>query len=114
MITVTWQSALMWILAVCGGFSTVCIAGGWVIKITRGLKKPSQDVKARLDSQDQKLANDNERLKKIESTLEELYEVQPMILRSEYVILQHMRTNNSTGEIAKQEEAINNYLFNRR
>ena len=104
----------MWILAVCGGFSTVCVAGGWVIKIIRGLKKPSQDVKARLDSQDQKLANDNERLKKIESTLEELHEVQPMILRSEYVILQHMRTNNSTGEIAKQEEAINNYLFNRR
>lgn len=113
MITVTWQSALVWILAVCGGFSTICVAGGWAIKIIKGLKKPSQDVKERLDSQDKKLANDNERLKKIELTLEELREVQPMILRSEYVILQHMRTNNSTGEIAKQEEAINNYLFNR-
>lgn len=59
MITVTLQSALVWILAVCGGFSTICVAGGWVIKIIKGLKKPSQDVKARLDSQDQKLANNN-------------------------------------------------------
>lgn len=114
MITVTWQSALVWLLAVCGGFSTICVAVGWLIKIVKSLKKPADDVKARLDGQDQKLANDNERLKKIESTLEELREVQPMILRSEYVILQHMRTNNSTGEIAKQEEAINNYLFNRK
>lgn len=109
MITITYERAMAFLAF----FTACCVSGGWLIKIIKGLKKPSQDVKERLDSQDQKLANDNERLKKIELTLEELREVQPMILRSEYVILQHMRTNNSTGEIAKQEEAINNYLFNR-
>ena len=110
MITITYEN----VMAFLAFFTAACVAGGWLIKIIKGLKKPVDDVKLRLDGQDQKLANDNERLKKIESTLEELREVQPMILRSEYVILQHMRTNNSTGEIAKQEEAINNYLFNRK
>lgn len=110
---ITWDNALVWLLAVCGGFSTICVAGGWLIKIIKGLKKPADDVKARIDSQDQKLANDDRRLKLLEKSMDELLRVQPMILRSEYVILQHMRTNNSTGEIKKQEEAINEYLFNR-
>lgn len=90
----------------CAGFACVCVAGGWLIKIVKGLKKPSDDIHRMLDS-------DNKRLKTLEEAVAELLKVQPMILRSEYVILQHMRTNNSTGEIAKQEEAINEYLFNR-
>lgn len=110
---ITWQSAMLGFLAICGGFSTICVAGGWLIKIIKGIRKPSDDTKKRLDAQDQKLDNDNKRLKILEESVSELLKVQPMILRSEYVILQHMRTNNSTGDIAKQEEAINEYLFNR-
>ena len=110
---ITWQTALLGFLAICGGFSTICVAGGWLIKIIKGIRKPSNDVKNRLDDHDHKLENDNKRLKLLEETTSELLRVQPMILRSEYVILQHMRTQNSTGEIAKQEEAINEYLFNR-
>lgn len=110
---VTWQMILTGFIAVCVGFSSICVAVGWVIKIVNGLKKPSKDTKTRLDELDKKLVNDNERLKKIEGAIAELLKVQPMILRSEYVILQHLRTNNSTGEIAKQENAINEYLFNR-
>lgn len=110
---VTWQNAILCFIAICGGFSTICVAGGWLIKIIKGIRKPSDDTKKRFDAQDQKLDNDNKRLKLLEESVSELLKVQPMILRSEYVILQHMRTNNSTGEIAKQEEAINEYLFNR-
>ena len=94
------------VLKICAGFTCICVAAGWLIKIVRAAKKPSNDVKAILK-------NDDERLKALEESIAELLKVQPMILRSEYVILQHMRTNNSTGEIAKQEEAINEYLFNR-
>lgn len=114
MITIeTWQMLIVGFLAICGGFHTIYLAGQHVADIIKSLKKPADDVKARLDSQDQKLANDNERLKDLEDAIGELLKIQPMILRSEYVILQHMRTNNSTGEIAKQEAAINDYLFNR-
>lgn len=114
MITIeTWQMILVGFLAFCGGFHTIYLAGEHLSDIIKNLRKPSDDIKNRLDGQDQKLANDNKRLKDLEDAIGELLKVQPMILRSEYVILQHMRTNNSTGEIAKQEEAINNYLFNR-
>ena len=109
----TWQMLLVGFLAICGGFHTIYLAGEHLASIIKSLRKPSDDVKARLEDQDRKLDNDNKRLNDLEKAIKELLEVQPMILRSEYVILQHMRTNNSTGEIAKQEEAINNYLFNR-
>lgn len=93
-------------LAVCGGFTTVCVAGGWLLKIVKGIKKPADDVNL-------KLKNDKQRLDEHDELLKDLMQTQPIILRSLYVILQHMRTHNSTGEIAKQEEAINEYLFNR-
>ena len=103
---VTWQMIVGGFIAVCVGFSSICVAGGWLVKIIKGLKKPSEDVNT-------KLKNDKERLDNHDELLKDLVQTQPMILRSLYVILQHMRTNNSTGEIAKQEQAISDYLFNR-
>lgn len=102
MITITYAN----FMAALGLFTALCVAVGWLIKIVKAFKKPSDDIHKMLD-------NDNKRIKALEEAIAELLKVQPMILRSEYVILQHMRTNNSTGEIAKQEEAINEYLFNR-
>lgn len=114
MITVeTWQMLIVGFLAICGGFHTIYLACQHIVDIVKSLKKPSDDIKGRLDELDKKLGNDDKRLKDLEEAIGELLKIQPMILHSEYVILQHMRTNNSTGEIAKQEEAINNYLFNR-
>ena len=107
------QTIIIWVLAVCGGISTICAAGLWVIKVVKLVKKPSDDIRDKFKRVDELLNSDNKRLKDLEEAIGELLKVQPMILRSEYVILQHMRTNNSTGEIAKQEEAINDYLFNR-
>lgn len=103
---VTWQIILLGFIAVCGGFSTICVAIGWLVKVIKAAKKPKDDIDAKLD-------RDKKRLDQHEEMLNEIVKVQPMLLRSQYVILQHMRTNNSTGEIAKQEEAINDYLFNR-
>jgi hypothetical protein len=59
LITVTWQNALVWILAVCGGFSTICVAGGWLIKIIKSLKKPSEDIHDALD-------DDKKRIRELE------------------------------------------------
>lgn len=102
----TWQNAIVGSVAICGSFTTICVAAGWLIKIIRGARKPSQDVNKKLD-------NDNKRLNELEEDMKEIRTILPMLLRSQYVILQHMRTNNSTGKIAEAEEEINNYLFNR-
>lgn len=106
MITITWHTLITGVLAVCVGFSSICVAGGWLIKIIKGLKKPKDNIYKKLD-------NDNERIIELQEDIKELFKIQPMILRSQYVILKHLRTNNSTGEIAQQEEVINDYLFNR-
>lgn len=103
---VTWQMLIGGFVAVCVGFSSICAAAVWMWKIVKGVKTPAKTVHEKLD-------NDNRRIGELEEAVKELVKVQPMILRSMYVILQHMRTNNSTGEIAKQEQAISDYLFNR-
>lgn len=102
----TWQNAIVGFVAICGSFTTICVAAGWLIKIVQGARKPSKDVNKKLD-------NDDKRLNELEEDMKEIRTILPMLLRSQYVILQHMRTNNSTGKIAEAEEEINNYLFNR-
>lgn len=102
MITITYTN----FMAAIGLFTALCVAAGWLIKIIKAMKKPSDDIHKMLD-------NNNKRIKALEDAVEELMKVHPMLLRANYVMLKHMRTNNSTGEIAEQENAINEYLFNR-
>lgn len=106
MITMTWQSVLLWFLAVCGGFSTICVAGGWVLKIIKGLKKPSDDVKQKLD-------NDNKRIKELENQFGFVLKAISLLLQDDLVILNHLRTDNNTGEMAKQEHQVQEFLINR-
>ena len=76
MITIeTWQMILVGFLAICGGFHTIYLAGEHLSNIIKNLRKPSDDIKDRLDSQDQKLANDNKRLKDLEDAVIELAEI---------------------------------------
>ena len=76
MITIeTWQMILVGFLAICGGFHTIYVAGEHLSNIIKNLRKPSDDIKNRLDSQDQKLANDNKRLKDLEDAVVELAEI---------------------------------------
>ena len=76
MITIeTWQMILVGFLAICGGFHTIYVAGEHLSNIIKNLRKPSDDIKNRLASQDQKLANDNKRLKDLEDAVVELAEI---------------------------------------
>lgn len=55
MITITYESAM----AFMAFFTAMCVAGGWLLKIIKGLKKPSEDVHEKLD-------RDNKRLNALE------------------------------------------------
>lgn len=106
MITVTWQQILLGFLAICGGFSTICVAGGWVIKIVKGLKKPSDDVNERLK-------NDDKRIKEIEKQFKFILKAISLLLQDDLVILNHLRTDNNTGEMASQENKVQEFLVMR-
>lgn len=94
-------------MAVLALFTAACVAGGWLLKIIKGLKKPSEDVHAKLD-------RDNRRLNELEEKMANLDKTQPLILRTLYVICEELKQgNDAKGRISKQQEEINKYLFER-
>lgn len=103
MITITYEK-LMAALAL---FTACCVAGGWLLKIIKAMRKPSDKVH-------EKLKNDNDRIAKLEEQMLKFDETQPLILRTLYVICEELkRGNDADGKISKQQEEINDYLFER-
>lgn len=103
---VTWQMIILGVVAVCGGFSTICVAIGWLIKIIKAVKKPADDV-------NQKLDNDNKRIKDLEKNFGYVLKAISLLLQDDLVILNHLRTDNNTGEMAKQENKVQDFLIMR-
>lgn len=93
------------VMAVLAMFTALCVAGGWLIKIFKGIKKPSDDVLAMLD-------RDNKRLRKLEDDSQYLNRAVKLLVQSNFAIIGHLRTANNTGEMAKVEEDIKTFLIN--
>lgn len=102
----TWQAVITGFVAVCVGFSSVCVAGGWVLKIIKGIKKPSEDINTKLD-------NDNKRIKALEEQSAFILKAISLLLQDDLVILNHLRTTNNTGEMAEQEKKVQDFLVKR-
>ena len=102
MITLTYES----LLAICAGFSVVCVAVGWLIKIVKAVKKPADDI-------NDKLENDNKRIEALEDDMKYLTDSISILMRSNLAVLGHMRTNNNTGQLASMEKEITEFLIER-
>jgi len=101
MITITYEK----FMAALALFTALCIAGGWLLKIINGLRKPAQNVMKMLD-------NDNKEIKKLKGQQDYNSKAIKLLMRSELAILGHLATNNNTGEIAKVEADIQEFLLN--
>lgn len=101
MITITYEKFMMAL----GLFTALCVAGGWLIKIIKGIKQPSTNVKKMLDS-------DNKRIKRLEEQMNYNSSAIKLLMRSELAILGHLSTNNNTGEMSKVEKDIQAFLLN--
>lgn len=93
-------------LKICAGFTAMCVAGGWLIKIIKAAKKPADEVHDKLDTNGKKIKNLEEEIAFITDSI-------AMLMRCDLVMLGHMRTNNNTGQIAKMESEIQNFLIER-
>ena len=109
----SWVMILAGIVAVCGGFSSICVAVGWLVKIIKGVKKPSDDVKERFKTTDEKLDNDNKRIKELEDRTATIMKAISLLLQDDIAILEHLRTNNATGKMAEQERKVQDFLIQR-
>ena len=90
------------IVGLCG-----LIASLWgVWKIIKEIKKPSEDLKAKVDKHDTLLNDDNERLKDVEAS-------NKMILQCLLVIINHDITGNCIDKMKEARDELQEYLINK-
>lgn len=70
-------------------------------------------LKDQFKSVDDKMDNDNKRLNELEKQNLFLYKAISLLLQDDLAILEHLRTNNSTGKMAEQEQKVQDFLIQR-
>ena len=63
---------------------------------------------------DKKLDNDNKRIGELEKQLGFILKAISLLLQDDLAILEHLRTNNSTGKMAEQEQKVQEFLIERK
>lgn len=79
------------------------------------LKKELKDgiismLKEQFDGIDKKLDNDDKRMKALEDQSIFLFKAISLLLEDDLAILEHLRTSNNTGKMAKQEDEVHKFL----
>ena len=98
MITITADHVLV--------FCSVATGLWGVWKIVKELRKPNEDLKAKVEEHDQCLANDNNRLKEVEAS-------KKMILQCLLVIINHDITGNGIDRMKDARDELQEYLINK-
>lgn len=73
----------------------------------------SEMLKDEFKSVDDKLDKDNKRIKDLEDANMFMYKAISLLLQDDLAILEHLRTNNSTGKMAEQEKKVQEFLIER-
>jgi len=96
-------------------FLGVLIALGIVAKLVMDLVIKSRELRKPkvTDEKDiqEKLKNDNDRLKRLEDKTEQQEEELKLILRSQMVIIHHMIDGNGTQSLKETQQDIEDYLI---
>ena len=106
-MTITWQL----VLAVAAGFLCVVNALEKIQEIIKKAKQPSEDVEEKLERDYKRLNNLESEMENIKDDLEYVRDSLLLQMENDLVILEHMRTNNSTGKIAAREQTIKEFLL---
>lgn len=82
------------------------------------LKKELKDaitemLKDEFRSVDAKLDKDNRRLNDLEEQQKFMYKAISLLLQDDLAILEHLRTDNASGKMAKQEAKVQEFLTER-
>lgn len=73
----------------------------------------SEMLKDQFEDIDEKLDNDNRRIKDLEDANKFMYKAISLLLQDDIAILEHLRTNNATGKMAEQEQKVQEFLIER-
>ena len=115
-VTLSWAS----ISAVAG--IIVVIGSAWkvIIEAKRALNKPYQDLLDKFKHYDECFARDKERLDNMEEIIRKLSANNEMLSKDNEIelialrdIINHLRTDNNTGEMQEIEDNIDEHLITR-
>ena len=67
-------------------------------------------LKDKFDDIDKKLENDDKRIKDYAQQQAFILKAISLLLQDDLVILEHLRTSNASGEMAKQEKKVHDFL----
>ena len=108
-VTLSWAS----ILSVAGAI--VAIGSAWkvLIEMKKEWNKPQEELENKVNDFEKYLAQDKKRIDGLESALHILSKDNEIELRALRDIINHLRTDNNTGEMQKVEDDIDGYLISR-
>lgn len=108
-VTLSWAS----IVSVAGVIIAIGSAWKVIMEAKKALNKPYKDIEAKFDHYNKCLANDKERLDGLELSLHMLSKDNEIELKALRDIINHLRTDNNTGEMKRIEDDIDEYLIKR-
>ena len=108
-LTLSWAS-----IAYVAGIIVV-LGSAWKVvnEARKALKKPHTEMMEKLKQYDDFLARDKERLDALEVALKIMGKDNIIELKALRDIINHLRTDNNTGEMQKVEKDIDEYLIGR-
>ena len=106
---------LSWASIVSVASVIIAIGSAWTVIVVakRALNEPYEHVAAKFDHYDKCLAKDKERLDSLELSLHMLSKDNEIELKALRDIINHLRTDNNTGEMKRVEDDIDEYLIKR-
>lgn len=99
------------IVAVCGGFSGICVAIGWVIRIVTQLYKPEQNQNARIKNLEDEVNELKEKLISDKERLDMFDEGNRITQRALLALLSHGIDGNDIESMKKAKDELQEYLI---
>ena len=90
---------------------SICAAIVSIIAVIKYVIKPFRDVTKKLDDVSKELRVVKNQSDCNLAALEKQEKVNQLHMKTQYVILEHLQTNNATGKMAKCSEELKNYLI---
>ena len=107
MITITYEK----VMAALALFTAACVAAGWVLKIVKGMRKPSQDIHIKLDTDKKRLDDHDGQIGDLRETLDYLVNANNLVIRSLFTVLGELSNNNDRdGKIKEAQDEIHKFL----
>lgn len=111
---VTWQL----IISICVGFSSICLSVGYLIKIYKGLRKPSETMKGNInknkteiDSNRTEIEDLKDEIAEMKKTLEYLENAINLTIRTQFTVLGELAVNNdASGHCKAAQDEIQKFL----